>query len=116
MFQSIRNDNLKSLFELVSLKEKRALITGSAMGIGKAIAYRFAEAGAALELVDINEEMLRTVKKELEQNNAEINIHRIDLSKKEEIGELWARLREKEPDILVNNAGDIPFQEFLRNR
>ena len=99
MFQSIRNDNLKPISELVSLKGKRALITGSATGIGKAIACRFAEAGAALELVDINEEMLKNAKEELAKHNAEINIHRIDLSKKKEIDELWARLREKEPDI-----------------
>lgn len=44
---------LKPLAALVSLKGKRALITGSAGGIGKVMAYRFAEAGADLELVDV---------------------------------------------------------------
>lgn len=44
----------KPLFELISLKAKNALITGSALGIGKAMAYGFAQAGAGLELVDIN--------------------------------------------------------------
>ncbi len=48
----------KSLKELVSLKGKTALVTGSASGIGEAIACRFAEAGAFLELVDIDEERL----------------------------------------------------------
>lgn len=48
-----------SLSDLVSLRGKRALITGSAAGIGKAIAFRFAEAGAALELADIDQERLR---------------------------------------------------------
>ena len=36
---------LKALTELISLKGKRALITGAAAGIGRAIAYRFAWTG-----------------------------------------------------------------------
>jgi len=55
----------KSLSELISLTGKKALITGSALGIGRAMAYRFAEAGADLELVDINERGLRTIADEL---------------------------------------------------
>jgi short-subunit dehydrogenase len=70
------------LLRLVSLDKKRALITGSGAGIGKAIAYRFAEAGADLELVDINEESLNTVKEELRQFNVEINVHKVNLSLK----------------------------------
>jgi len=49
---------LKPLSELISLEGKRALITGSAVGIGRAMAYRFAEAGADLELVDMNKKGL----------------------------------------------------------
>ena len=104
---------VKPLYELVSLEDKRALITGSAVGIGKAIAYRFAEAGADLELVDINKKGLRAVKKELSQFKSEINIHKVDVSKKEEIDVLWEELNGEEPDILVNNAGIYPFKNFL---
>ena len=43
-------ENNTTMAELFSLAEKRVMITGSAAGIGKAIAIRFAEAGAALEL------------------------------------------------------------------
>ena len=104
---------LKPLHELVSLDGKRALITGSAVGIGRAMAYRFAEAGAALELVDIDIKGLGTVKKELSQFNHEVNIHKVDISTKEAIDSLWAELDGKEPDILVNNAGIYPFKNFL---
>ena len=103
---------LQPLSELVSLRGKRALITGSAVGIGRAIAYRFAEAGADLELVDINREGLRAVRKELSGFESEINIHKVDLSQKEEIDVLWEKLDGKEPDILVNNAGIYPFKNF----
>jgi len=34
---------LKPLSELISLKGKTALITGSAAGMGRAMAYRFAD-------------------------------------------------------------------------
>jgi NAD(P)-dependent dehydrogenase (short-subunit alcohol dehydrogenase family) len=104
---------LKPLSELISLKGKRALITGCAGGIGKAMAYRFAEAGAGLELVDVNREGLRAVAKELSGFGTEANIHGVDLSKKQEIDGLWEDLNGREPDILVNNAGVYPFRNFL---
>lgn len=102
------------LSKLVSLKGKRALITGSGAGIGKAIAYRFAEAGADLELVDINAGSLNVAREDLEQSNLEINIHKVNLARKEEIDALWTTaLKGKEPDILVNNAGIYPSKPFL---
>jgi short-subunit dehydrogenase len=61
------------------LKGKTALVTGSATGIGRAIAFRFAEARAALELVDINEDKLKTVKNELAEYQVAANLHRVDL-------------------------------------
>jgi len=104
---------LKPLSELISLAGKRALITGAAIGIGKAIAYRFAEAGADLELVDINKKDLAALKKEFSSFKSEINIHQVDISKKEAIDALWEELAGKEPEILVNNAGVYPFKNFL---
>jgi len=104
---------LKPLSELISLEGKRALITGSAVGIGRAMAYRFAEAGANLELVDMNKRGLGLVRSELSRFGSEIDIYKIDLSKEDEISALWEELRGKEPDILVNNAGIYPFKNFL---
>jgi NAD(P)-dependent dehydrogenase (short-subunit alcohol dehydrogenase family) len=104
---------LRPLSELISLKGKKAVITGSALGIGKAMACRFAEAGADLELVDINERGLRTVADELSGFKVKINIHKVDLSRGEQIAALWESLKGKEPDILVNNAGIYPFRAFL---
>jgi NAD(P)-dependent dehydrogenase (short-subunit alcohol dehydrogenase family) len=104
---------LKPLSELISLKGKRALITGSAAGIGRAMAYRFAEAGADLDLVDMNIKGLGLVKKEFSRFESEIDIHKVDLSREEEVDALWEELSGKEPDILVNNAGIYPFKNFL---
>ncbi len=104
---------LKTLPEIVSLKGKTALITGSASGIGKAMACRFAEAGADLELVDLNEEKLKVVCDEVLKQNVKVVSYKVDLCKKAEIEELWSKLKGKEPDVLVNNAGIYPMKNFL---
>lgn len=98
--------------QLISLHGKRALITGAAGGIGQSIARRYAEAGAALELVDIDAAALACTAGELVNLHAEVNTHIIDLAHKEQIDALWAGLEGREPDILVNNAGIYPFREF----
>ncbi len=108
-----RSKALKPLVELISLAGKRALITGSAVGIGRAMAYRFAEAGADLDLVDINAKGLGAVKKELAQFNHLVNTHKVDISSSAAIEALWGTLRGQEPDILINNAGIYPFKTFL---
>lgn len=108
-----RRSQLKPLSELIALKGKRALITGSAAGIGRAMACRFAEAGADLELVDINPQGLDAVKEELSEFGHEVNTDEVDVSSESAIGGLWEKLRGREPDILINNAGIYPFRKFL---
>lgn len=97
--------------QLISLRGKRALITGAAGGIGQAIARRYAEAGAELELVDIDAAALERTAAEL-ASFTDVNSHVIDLACKEQIDALWDDLAGHEPDILVNNAGIYPFREF----
>lgn len=102
-----------SLDDLISLHGKRALITGSAAGIGKAIASRFAEAGAALDLADIDQERLNATGDELVSLGGNVNVHTLDISDREQRGALWQELGESTPDILVNNAAIYPFKNFL---
>ena len=45
------------------LKNKVAIITGSASGFGKGIAKKFSEEGAKLIMVDINSKLLKKVSK-----------------------------------------------------
>jgi NAD(P)-dependent dehydrogenase (short-subunit alcohol dehydrogenase family) len=110
----IEEKNLEPLADLISLNGKTGLITGSASGIGKAIAYRFAEAGADLQLVDIDEEKLETVRKELSKFGTDVSMFKVNLGEKEEIDSLWTKLEGNEPDVLVNNAGIYPLKDFLK--
>ena len=105
---------LPNLEELMSLRGKRALITGAAAGIGRAVALRFAQAGAALELVDIDRAGLEAVRSELANFPGGAQAHPADLSRKQEIDRLWVGLRADPPGILVNNAGIYPFKPFLK--
>lgn len=89
---------------------RRALITGAASGIGRAAALKFAEAGAHVLAVDINEEGLN----ELTKERPNIEAVPFDLSKVEKISSL-----PKDVDILVNNAGIqqvSPIEEFPEER
>ena len=103
----------KTLAELISLKNKKAVITGAASGIGKAIAYRFVEAGADLILIDRDAEGLQKLKTELTNRETNSTTYSFDLSDKNEIDRFWGEVDGESIDILVNNAGMYPFKKFL---
>ena len=93
------------LHELLKLTNKTVLITGAAMGIGKAIAWRYAEAGATLQLIDRDADALQQTATELrEQFDAAVTTYIVDLSDNSAITALWRDITPT-PDILINNAG-----------
>ncbi|MFM5953138.1 MAG: SDR family NAD(P)-dependent oxidoreductase [Novosphingobium sp.] len=87
---------------LSRLAGKRAVITGAAQGIGKAIAQAFAREGAELLLADIDAERLAATAGELGQE-----AFALDLARKTEVERLFARVAQRWSglDLLVNNAG-----------
>ncbi len=97
--------------DLIRLDKKSAVITGSASGIGAAMAYRFAEAGADVHLVDVNPSGLEVVKVEVEGFGVDVSLHVVDLADKAQIDGLWSELGVV--DVLVNNAGIYPSKDFL---
>lgn len=84
------------------LAGKRAVITGAAQGIGKAIAEAFVAEGAELLLADIDADSLAATAAELGQEGIVL-----DVSRKAEIERLFAQVAARWGglDILVNNAG-----------
>ena len=109
-----RQEKLVPLSKALSLKGKTALISGASSGIGKAMAHRFAEAGAHLVLVDVDEQGLCNTRDDLAHfHESDKHIHKVDLCHKIQIDALWEKLQDNLPDIIVNNAGIYPFQDFL---
>jgi 2-dehydro-3-deoxy-D-gluconate 5-dehydrogenase len=100
-----------TLAELINLNGKKALVTGGAMGIGYAIADRLSEAGAAVALLDFNEEKGRKSRLTLEGMGRRVYFVHCDLSREEEISRAFSNAVSQMAglDILVNNAGIFPF-------
>lgn len=86
----------------VRLAGRRAVITGAAQGIGKAIAAAFVAEGAELLLVDLAADRLAETAGQLGQEYLVA-----DLARKAEIDRVFARVSERWGglDVLVNNAG-----------
>lgn len=104
---------MKSSNELLSLRGRRVLITGASSGIGRAMATRFAEAGADLNLLDIDESGLAETVGSVRRWNRAVATSRLDLSRKEEIEAFWERVGDEIPDTLINNAGIYPMRDYL---
>ncbi|MGQ9467037.1 MAG: beta-ketoacyl-ACP reductase [Anaerolineae bacterium] len=86
------------------LKDRVALITGGAAGIGQATALRFAEEGARVVICDVNEEMGRQTAAMLGPTGA---FYRVNVADRKAVQE-WVddvAARYGRIDILVNNAG-----------
>ena len=93
----------------MKLKDKVAIVTGSARGIGKAIAQRFFQEGAAVAVNDVNLEKAGEVVHEAESQGRKALAVRADVSNEKEVKEMVSKVNSKfgRIDILVNNAGII---------
>jgi 3-oxoacyl-[acyl-carrier protein] reductase len=93
----------------VKLKNRVAVVTGGARGIGKAIALTFLREGAKVAIVDFDKERLETLKKEIEKEYKEAMTISCDISKSSDVKEMVSQVQKSfgRIDILVNNAGII---------
>ena len=94
------------------LTGKRALLTGAASGIGRALALELASRGTHLFLVDKNESGLGTLRAEIQERAAvEVHCCVCDLTSADEITQSNAHILETwgSLDILINNAGVLYY-------
>ena len=102
------------------LRNRTAIITGGAQGLGLGIAKRFIESGAEVIIWDIDESLIKEAKQELNSNKLTLQI--VDVTNFEDIKtNIDAIIINKKVDIFVNNAGvtglttglwDYPIDEW----
>lgn len=107
---------------MIELTNKAIVVTGAARGIGRAIATRAVQAGARVVAVDIREDGLLSLQRELGAERCVVITY--DLERLDEIDALFARAVASlgRVDVLINNAGiyepadvQFPFPDWAQS-
>jgi len=87
------------------------VVTGAAQGIGKAIALKLRNQGAAVVLTDINKELLHETELEMRKSGQECSSYCLDVSRPGEVKKVVEAILDESGriDVLVNNAGIAAF-------
>jgi NAD(P)-dependent dehydrogenase (short-subunit alcohol dehydrogenase family) len=106
------------------LKEKVALVTGGARGLGEAICRTLAAAGAAVAVADLRRESADALAAQLRDQGTRALALGLDVGDEKSAGEAVLRVIERlgRLDVLVNNAGtdvtlsveELSFADFDR--
>ena len=89
------------------LRDRTAVVTGGGSGIGRAIAERFAQAGARVAIVDVFEDAAREVERAVRDAGGTAAAFPCDVSRQPDVLATFARIGEQfgSVDVLVNSAG-----------
>tara|TARA_Y100001970_G_C14083030_1_gene775777 strand:+ start:343 stop:1107 length:765 start_codon:yes stop_codon:yes gene_type:complete len=93
----------------MKLKNKKAIITGGASGMGKATAELFSREGASIAILDINKEEGEKTTALINNNGGKAIFYHTDLTKSNEVQSSINEIKNefKEINILFNHAGTI---------
>jgi 3-oxoacyl-[acyl-carrier protein] reductase len=91
------------------LKDRIAIITGAARGIGRATALKMAQEGASVAILDVVADHLQRTVGELQAKEAKVLGIKADVSQRKEVEKAVEQILQKwgRVDILVNNAGVV---------
>ncbi|WP_100400978.1 3-oxoacyl-[acyl-carrier-protein] reductase [Bacillus sp. FJAT-44742] len=98
------------------VSDKVAVITGGARGIGAATALRFVEEGAAVVILDMNEEEIHKTVKELKAKGGTAVGKTVDVTIEKEVELAFKEIYEefKRIDVVINNAGITADAQLLK--
>ena len=98
------------------LKDKLAVITGGANGLGKATALLFSEHGAKIVIVDVNQEAGDKVVSEITKEGGIASFEKTNISKSAEVNKMMENVVAKygSVDILINNAGILADARLVK--
>jgi len=98
----------------MKLKDKVAIVTGAARGIGFAITSRFAVEGAKVVIIDLRDEDVKEAVKKIKDQGGEAFGFQGDVTSKERIEEIVSQVLNGfgNIDVLVNNAGIYVSKAF----
>ena len=82
---------------MFTLTNKVALVTGGASGIGLAISQLFAQQGAYVHILELNQAQAQTVADELVQQGFQAEAHAVDVSKQADVVETIQAIIQKHP-------------------
>ena len=81
-------------------------MTGAGSGIGRAVASHFADSGACVRLLDIDQKAVESVASEILANGGNAKAYTCDVTVKPSVDSAFQKIaEERHIDILVNNAG-----------
>jgi 3-oxoacyl-[acyl-carrier protein] reductase len=97
------------------LKDRVAIITGAASGLGAAMTRRFAKEGARVLASDRNMDAAQRLADELSGEGHDVRAQEVDVSKSGEVAQMAKAALGAfgQIDILVNNAGISPKKAYL---
>ena len=97
------------------LRDKVAIITGGARGIGRGIAYRFADEGCSVTIADVDMGEANITLAELVKKGKEALAIQCDVADSQQVRNMVDKVIKKfgKIDILINDAGIHPAQYTL---
>lgn len=91
---------------MYNLKQKVAIVTGGASGIGLEISRTLARHGAIVHIFEVNPDLAEREADLINANGGIAYAHRVDVARQEEVVKKVAKINDLHPiGILVNNAG-----------
>lgn len=105
----------QSIAEIFDLSGKGAVVTGAAVGIGRAIALRLAEAGAGVMIADLNLDAAIQTAEEIRRHGGRAHAIKADADSVEDAGAVVEETVKAfgAIEILVNNAAVYPPSSLL---